>query len=1145
MGRRRFSADTVRASGALLPSDVLSAISLGEGLPGLDGNDFQIPSGVPLGDVINGAWNELKPLWWGLQRDLKALPKTDVTATALTREKWLSPLLRVLGFDGLEVRQRSIDIEGSSYPISHFYEHSPIHLMGARTELDTRMTGIPGAAKLSPHSLVQQFLNRSDDHLWGIVTNGKSLRLLRDSVSLTRQAFVEFDLAAMFNGEVYPDFNLFYRIIHATRFEGDSLEDSIHEAWVKIAREDGTRAREQLRDGVQVAIETLGSGFLAHPKNDALRQSIVEGETTEEDLYKQLLRLVYRLLFLFVSEDRELLHPEAATPETRDLYTRYYSTARLRDLSRDFAVTQHDDLWRGLTAIMDVLGKDQGEPSLGLPGLGSFLWQTDTIGQLQNTDLSNSNLLTAIHHLSHTQQDKTRRRIDYTQLGAEELGSVYESLLELETSIDQATWSFKISIAEDHLRKGTGSYYTPPELVEHVLDWTLDKAIDDALGSSDPEHALLSLKVLDPACGSGHFLIAAAHRIGAALATLRTGELHPSSDETDRAVRDSIAHCVYGVDINPLSVELCKIALWIESLSKGMPLSFLDHHIREGNSLLGVTPLLLQQGIPDEAYKPQEDDDKAIAKSWHKQNAQARSGNSSIFLAREKELEQLGGIWQEIESLPDSTTAEVREKSSAARKAEAAASILRLQSDSWCAAFLVAKSENCTPIISSPAERLTVSDDGTIEELRKTYAPFHWQVEFPEVFQGDTETASTGWSGGFDVIIGNPPFLNQLELATAPSKKLAALFKARFPGVAKGYADIATVFVELSSQLAKPEGGRIGLVQPDSILSAAHAKPARQSATTRGGLETIWVAGEKIFTANVHVCVPVIVNGTRKPDCLLRYKGGGYEALSPLDVVPSRVATMETWAPLISEGFGIPSVELDESRTLDAHLKATADFRDQYYGLAPFTIDADGRKPDGSCHSALVTTGLIDPAALLWGCQQTRFNKTKYDAPIVDLARLRAESDLSEWVNRRLTPKLLLATQTKVLEVVVDEKGVLLPSVPVISIQVEEISLWHASAALMSPPVAAWAAARYMGAALSTSAIKLSAGQVHSLPAPLPSTEWDDAADLIERAQAAADENEWRDALLGAGQLMTKAYGLGNSEAVVDWWVDRLPSWRK
>ena len=605
----------------------------------------------------------------------------------------------------------------------------------------------------------------------------------------------------------------------------------------------------------------------------------------------------------------------------------------------------------------------------------------------------------------------------FGECNAEELGAAYESLLELRLSINTDTWEVALGRGEMHDRKASGSYYTPTELVERILDWTLDPAINEALSADEPESALLDLKILDPACGSGHFLTAAADRVGSALATLRCGQSSPSAEETLRARGDVVQHCIYGVDTDPIAVALCKFAL---TSSSG------DQRIRCGDSLLGLTPKLLMasgQEPPD-------------------------TGNPSAF---------------------------------------------------------------------------------------------HWHLEFPGVFQGKKTNPETGWSGGFDVIIGNPPFLNQLGTTTAQPQELAAFLKHRYPGVAKGYADTAVIFAELVSQLARPDSGRIGLVQPASILASADTAGARQSLTNRGTLETLWVAREGVFDASVRTCVVVFRNGENPSTTeLRRFTGPDFSALPPLRINTDEIAHMETWAPLIADGFGIPRVALDASRTMRAVLSATADFRDQYYGLVGFVEEADGRVPDGANTAALVTTGLIDPAELHWGNRPTRFNKTDYDAPVVDLDRLRTEGDLGDWATNRLVPKLLLATQTRVIEVVVDEAGVLLPSVPVITITTDGISLWHAAAALMSPPITAWAAARYMGAAMSIDALKLSASQVLSLPLPTNSAVWDRAAALIRDAGRASSSQKRTQHLQEAGALMCDAYRVCDADQLMSWWRSRL-----
>ena len=602
----------------------------------------------------------------------------------------------------------------------------------------------------------------------------------------------------------------------------------------------------------------------------------------------------------------------------------------------------------------------------------------------------------------------------------------------------------------------------------------------------------------------------------------------------------------------------------------GRPFGFLDHRIVCGNSLLGITPKLLATGIPDAAFKALPGDDNRYTNSLRNKNKAERKARAQLLFELDYSVAadsaKLASVLQRIDEAPEHTAEQVASKEAeyAEVRRGGLAQKEKLIADTWCAAFLAPKTSDApaiTDAVLREAETLTSdqvlamshSDSqlggsllgegvlATIQDLAKIYPFMHLHLTFPEVFQDGRVQLETGWSGGFDVAVGNPPFLNQLETATAPSKRIAELLKWRYPGVAGGYADTASVFVELSSQLVRPDGGRVGLVQPASALAAADAKGMRESVTRRGSLEALWVSGDKMFNANVLTCALVLSSGEGgKTKQLRRFKGADFAELTPLEPDSEDISCMDTWAPLIAEGFGIPRVDLDESRTLGEVLAATADFRDQYYGLAPFVEEADGRDPDGARWAALVTSGLIDPAELHWGNRTTRFNKVRYEAPVVDLDRLRVESDLGDWAANRLVPKLLLATQTRVVEVVVDEPGVLLPSVPVITVTTREISLWHAAAALMSPPITAWAAARYMGAALSIDALKLSASQVQNLPMPAMSADWDAAAELIREASGSASPHEHTRRLTEAGALMCGAYGVADADQLMDWWTKRL-----
>ncbi len=198
--------------------------------------------------------------------------------------------------------------------------------------------------------------------------------------------------------------------------------------------------------------------------------------------------------------------------------------------------------------------------------------------------------------------------------------------------IDTEDRSFSLGGGAGSERKTTGSYYTPTELISELLDSALDPVVERAMASDDPEAAILDLKVVDPAAGSGHFLVAAAHRIGKRLAEVRTGEPEPPNEAYRTAVRDVVSRCLFAVDINDLAVELCKVSLWLEALEPGKPLSFLDHHILVGNSLFGATPAAIADGIPDEAFVALTGDDKKTVAALKKRNRKERAGQDGLRL---------------------------------------------------------------------------------------------------------------------------------------------------------------------------------------------------------------------------------------------------------------------------------------------------------------------------------------------------------------------------------------------------------------------------------------------------------------------------------------------------------------------------------
>lgn len=888
----RQSFATVQTQGGLLPADFLERVAEARDVDGMTPDDYHLAKGETLRESISRSWNRLVGAWAGFRRVVDQLSE-DATATTETRERWLLILFQELGYGRLQTT-KALQARSESYPISHLWGAVPIHLLGWEIDLDTRTRGAPGAARWAPHSMVQEYLNRTEEHLWAFVSNGRVLRLLRDNLAMTRQAYVEFDLESMMEGEVYSDFVLLWLLCHESRVEGERPQACWLERWVEQAQREGTRALERLRDGVERAIALLGTGFLSHPANQALREAFRTGALDRQDYYRELLRLVYRLLFLFVAEDRGVLLLQDTKPEPRERFERYYSTARLRRLAGNHAGSKHGDLWQGLRLVQIKLWRD-GCAELALPALGSFLWSREAIEDLDGCELQNAYLLEAVRALAYVPDAKVRRPIDFRNLGAEELGSVYESLLELHPK-DVASPQFTLETAPGHERKVTGSYYTPTSLITELLNSALDPLLDETQKADDPEQALLSLKVCDPACGSGHFLIAAANRIAKRLATVRTGEGEPSPDETRRALRNVIGRCIYGIDVNEMAVELCKVSLWLEALEPGKPLSFLDHRIACGNSLLGTTPRLLAEGIPDDAFKPLTGDDKKVVSELRKRNKAERGGQATLDLGVSAEdlTEPLAAEIRAIDAIGDEGIEGVREKEERWHKlvegAEAARA--KLVADAWCAAFVVPKRKGAPAVTQHVLNRLTSGPDRMPSELREAvedaaarYRFLHWHLAFPDVFtlDGDADPhPETGWYGGFDLVCGNPPWervklsekeffaTRDLEIATARNKaererKIKALKEddpslwqvyrdalrdaeaeshfirtsGRYPLCGRGDVNTYSVFAE-AMRHGVSASGRVGCIVPSGIATDDTTKVFFQDLVERRSLAALY-----------------------------------------------------------------------------------------------------------------------------------------------------------------------------------------------------------------------------------------------------------------------------------------------------------------
>lgn len=874
----------VRTVGTALPAEAVPRANELR-MPGQTAEAYQLSPGMAVNGAIARAWEAMLAAHRAWRTALERLPEGDA-ATKLTRDKWLLPLLYELGWGrpdvvsgGLPVPPGLGETEAPHFPISHRVAWPdaanatawvPLHLVGAGIDLDTKTAGVTARA---PQAMVQDYLNREDHALWAIVSNGHLLRLLRDASSLTRQSFVEFDLDAIFTDQLYADFRILFLTVHASRFaprlddkaakavtdsedsgadaSGDAgveqadpkLDNCWLERWRTTAIDDGARALLNLQHGVAAALQELGTGFVAHPANVVLRETLAAATDADRDLQRALLRIAYRLIVLFVVEDRDLLHRSDAPESARNLYADYFSTARLRRLAAEPIGGWHTDLWEAHHIVTDAIAGD-GLPALGLSGLGASLFSRDALSILDGAKLPNRALLTAVRALAQIEDPVTGlpRPVDYRNLDSEELGGMYEGLLAYTPRYHADERAFTLDVSTGNDRKTSGSYYTPSELIALVLDEALDPLIDEAIRESNPEQALLDLTVVDPACGSGHFVVAAARRIAAALATVRTGETEPTPAALRAATADVIERCVYGVDLNDLAIEITKVALWLEAFDADRPFPFLDAHFRVGNALLGTTPELLRHNIPDTAFVALGDDDKdwtSLLKKRNKKERETDENQLTLSFGAETlnvETSQFTKAAREADTGTVASVAALRARADAWRRLEADPDLVatKLVADAWCAAFVQPKTGATTSgqgithatlrALSESPESVPDSIITKVNTLARQYRFFHWHLEFPGIFtvpDDGSADAGTGWTDGFSCVVGNPPW-DTLQLED----------KQFFGNL--GLNDIADAG---SSDARKPMIARLAETNPDIHLQYRSA--TRQASATnhliRGG----------------------------------------------------------------------------------------------------------------------------------------------------------------------------------------------------------------------------------------------------------------------------------------------------------------------
>lgn len=784
-------------SGEILNEDVLALLAARDaGVPGADMDKTEE------GDFY-AAWDLLRDQWQAIRSEVAEFD------TERLRRRWIMPMLEMLGHSPQFLKSHPTLPSGASVPITHRTDTIPIWLADFTEKPDDRPT--EGKRRRSKHELFQEYLDMTEDD-WGILCTGQKIRLLTDYHKTLTRNFVEADLESIFDELDLDAFRIVWRLFRASAYVPKAKGVRDIERIRDHARQQGTEIGKELRKQVVEAVVTLANGFLEADETGELRQAVESDSEGPMRLYQSVLRVVYRLLFLLYVENKP-----GWTPAQDPRWASGYSISRLRAMAEDPGSfrAEGEDLWEGLKVTFRIIREGCTLFNEPISPYGGELFDDERLWLLKDPPLANAPLLRALYLLTiferREKKVSTLHRVNFRNLQIDALGSVYESLLEERPILDpEGRFGFFHRAGKGNKRKETGSYYTPPELVAELIKTALLPVIADRLEGkttqAEQREAILGISVVDPACGSGAFLIQALDALAEALLKVQLGDEQPSELQLREARRDVAIHCIHGVDMNPMAVELCKFTLWLHVAHPKFPLSYLEPLIRSGNSLVGVPTkaqiveakrviaeerqTLLQQGkandakkavyvgwegfdlepskltkVPDEAFGAVGDDDKDFAKSVQERNKSERAGQLRLTEGQaENFTEGRLAVYRHMQEIKEDDPDSIREKSRRFDQylKSGAYRLPKRFADAWCAAFFwplkdglpepptqfeVAKLH---PAKQRAAEVTPVNAELVAEIERRAEALqfFHWELEYPDVFA----------KGGFDVVLGNPPW---------------------------------------------------------------------------------------------------------------------------------------------------------------------------------------------------------------------------------------------------------------------------------------------------------------------------------------------------------------------------------------------------
>jgi hypothetical protein len=638
----------------------------------------------------------------------------------------------------------------------------------------------------------------------------------------------------------------------------------------------GAPADGQFPQRIAQALTSLGSGLLCEQRNEVLLQSLTAPDGVER-FWLALLGWVHQSVCLFKAEACDLLHSKDASLEQR---LRFRTEGPHGWLARCASLAARDDTtvptyeaWAEQQQLWQLLS--EGNDLWGVPATGG-LFRGEPGTPWADCVLADGTLARALTELGALGSTEVAA-IDWQALRTDQLGAAYEQLLECVPHVDLGSLRFELRNPDDkaHTRRRRGSYYTPAHLIERVLCGALDPLLREAeTGTSDPAartEQLLTLRLLDPSCGSGYFLVAAARKLAAHVACAR----NEAGDDAgaERALADVIEHCIYGIDLDPLATELCIAALWFEAKTPGLCCDALRRQVRVGNALLGTSETA-DGGPPQVAWRATEADQRVISRALQARNKAEHARSATAH-------------------------------SSAALVGQRAA-------DAWCAAFLWPKAQPSDIKYAPTHARFLAYAQGDnrtetargIERLCKEHKVLHWPLAFAQVFE----------RGGFDLVLGNPPWIAHAGRAAQP---LAPRVKAFFQHQYEAFADYPTTHGMFISNAARAlrEGGALGLVIPSSVSELQGYEPTRRAHDRLCDIEAeLQDFGEGQFEGVTQPCMALVSRrrlSGRKDEAL----GAPWPILRP-DLDPSSRALLQRLGQLPqlpAQLFGERGVQSDKA----------------------------------------------------------------------------------------------------------------------------------------------------------------------------------------------------------------------------------------